>query len=81
MDLCLYDASDPSRELARCRMEREEVDVWQVFVPGVKAGQLYGYRAHGPWMPQSALRYNPNKLLLDPYALAIAGSPQAWQQC
>ncbi len=76
MDLCLYDASDPSRELARCRMEREEVDVWQVFVPGVKAGQLYGYRAHGPWMPQSALRYNPNKLLLDPYALAIAGSPQ-----
>lgn len=76
MDLCLYDASDPSRELARCRMKREEVDVWHVFVPEVKAGQLYGYRAHGPWMPQSALRYNPNKLLLDPYALAISGSPR-----
>lgn len=75
MELCLYDASDSRLETARCRMTRGESDVWHVFVPQVTAGQLYGYRAHGPWMPPSALRYNPNKLLLDPYALAIQGSP------
>jgi isoamylase len=76
MDLCLYDAGDPSHETARVRMSRGERDIWHAFVPGAKAGQLYGYRAHGPWMPQNALRYNANKLLLDPYALAIVGQPE-----
>ncbi|TDU71267.1 glycogen operon protein [Prosthecobacter fusiformis] len=75
VDLCLYAPSDPSRETARIRMTRGESDLWQAFVPKARAGQLYGYRAHGPWMPGSALRYNPNKLLLDPYALAIVGKP------
>lgn len=73
MDLCLYDPVHPERETARVRMTREEGDLWQVFVPKIKSGQLYGYRAYGPWIPSSALRYNPNKLLLDPYALAIDG--------
>ncbi|MCW0218758.1 MAG: hypothetical protein OJI67_10600, partial [Prosthecobacter sp.] len=75
LDLCLYDPADPTRETARARMTRGDCDLWHVFVPGVKSGQLYGYRAHGPWMPDSALRYNANKLLLDPYALAIVGKP------
>ena len=75
LDLCLYDPADPTRETARARMTRGDCDLWHVFVPGVKSGQLYGYRAHGPWMPDSALRYNANKLLLDPYALAIVGMP------
>lgn len=75
VDLCLYDAADPARETARARLTHGESDLWHVWVPGVKAGQLYGYRAHGPWLPNNALRYNPNKLLLDPYALAIQGDP------
>lgn len=79
MDLCLYDSADGTCEVARCRMERGGMDVWFAFVPGVRAGQLYGYRAHGPWMPHSALRYNPNKLLLDPYARAIAGTSESGQ--
>jgi glycogen operon protein len=77
LDLCLFDQADPACETARVRMVRTESDLWHAFVPGVKAGQLYGYRAHGPWMPANALRYNANKLLLDPYARAIAGDPSA----
>ena len=41
-------------------------DIWHVFVEGIKAGQLYGYRAEGPYRPQKGLRFNKNKLLLDP---------------
>ena len=63
LDLCLYDAQRPTHETARVRMKRGERDLWHAFVPGLKSGQLYGYRAHGPWMPHSALRYNANKLL------------------
>ncbi len=75
LDLCLYAAAQPSQETGRVRMLRGECDLWRAFVPGVKAGQLYGYRAHGPWIPDRALRFNPHKLLLDPYALAIVGRP------
>ncbi|HYF35888.1 MAG TPA: glycogen debranching protein GlgX [Prosthecobacter sp.] len=76
LDLCLYASRDPARETARLPMVRGERDVWHLFVPGAKAGLLYGYRAHGPWQPKNAHRFNPNKLLLDPYARAIAGEPK-----
>ncbi|MEN3940192.1 glycogen debranching protein GlgX [Prosthecobacter sp. SYSU 5D2] len=75
LDLCLYDPADPTTETARIRMWRGERDLWHTFVPGIKSGQLYGYRAHGPWTPEHANRFNPQKLLLDPYALAIVGDP------
>lgn len=48
-------------------------DVWHVWVRGVYHGQLYGYRVEGPYLPQAGHRYNPHKLLLDPFATAIAG--------
>ncbi|BCS93138.1 glycogen debranching protein GlgX [Metallosphaera javensis (ex Sakai et al. 2022)] len=51
-------------------------DIWHVFVPGVRPGQLYGYRVHGPYKPEMGLRFNPHKLLLDPYAKAISGHPR-----
>ena len=47
--------------------------IWHAFVPGLHAGQLYGYRVHGPFDPARGLRFNPNKLLLDPYAKALTG--------
>jgi isoamylase len=47
--------------------------IWHVFVPGLQAGQLYGYRVHGPFDPAHGLRFNPNKLLLDPYAKELTG--------
>ena len=52
-------------------MRREDDGCWQVHVPGVGAGQRYGYRVHGVWAPQHGVRFNPAKLLLDPYARAI----------
>ena len=75
LDLCLYDSKDATRETARIRMQRAECDLWHATVRGVKAGTLYGYRAHGPWLPQNAMRFNAKKLLLDPYARAIHGKP------
>ncbi len=75
LDLCLYDPASPTRETARIRMQRTECDLWHATVSGVKAGTLYGYRAHGPWLPKSAMRFNAKKLMLDPYARAIQGKP------
>ncbi|HYH15470.1 MAG TPA: glycogen debranching protein GlgX, partial [Flavisolibacter sp.] len=48
--------------------------VWHVYIPGIKPGQLYGYRVYGPYDPQNGFRFNPNKLLIDPYAKAISGT-------
>ena len=48
-------------------------DIWHVWVRGIPAGQLYGYRIEGPYQPELGHRFNPNRLLLDPYARAIAG--------
>ena len=48
-------------------------NVWHVYLVGIKPGQLYGYRVHGPYYPDRGLRFNPAKLLVDPYAKAIAG--------
>ncbi|MFZ4593314.1 MAG: glycogen debranching protein GlgX [Verrucomicrobiaceae bacterium] len=75
VDLCLYDPLAPQHEIARVRMVRGELDVWNIFVAGVKPGALYGYRAHGPHMPNNGLMFNANKLLLDPYAKAVLGKP------
>ena len=50
-----------------------DAEVWHGFVPGVGAGQLYGFGVNGPFDPAQGLRYNPAKLLLDPYARAIVG--------
>ncbi|AWR98467.1 glycogen debranching protein GlgX [Metallosphaera hakonensis] len=52
-------------------------DIWHTFVPGLIPGQLYGYRVHGPYKPEVGLRFNPNKVLIDPYAKAVSG-PVKW---
>ena len=57
------------------RLQRGEMDVWHVLVQGLPPGMLYGYRARGPHLPANGLRFNPNKLLLDPYAKAVVGLP------
>ena len=75
VELCLYESSDPTLETRRVPMLRGECGVWSTFVPNLPAGVLYGYRAHGPWVPGHGMRFNANKLLLDPYALAISGVP------
>jgi len=58
-------------------MLQRTTGVWHCHLPGVKAGQAYGYRVHGPYEPEKGLRFNPNKLVLDPYAKGLA-RPLRW---
>ncbi|MDT8435780.1 MAG: glycogen debranching protein GlgX [Gemmatimonadota bacterium] len=74
VELCLFDASSPGREAARIELRERTNNVWHVYLPDVRPGQLYGYRVHGPWDPERGHRFNPAKLLLDPYARAIDGT-------
>ncbi len=68
---CLFDES--GRETARLPLPACSDGVWHGFVAGLKAGQLYGLRADGPWQPAAGHRFNPAKLLIDPYARELAG--------
>ncbi len=73
VELCLYDPSD-ERETVRINMAERNNQIWHAYLPGIEPGQLYGYRVHGPYEPAAGLRFNPNKLLIDPYAKSIAGT-------
>jgi len=73
IELCLYDA-DGRHELARHLLPRHTQDVWHGYLPGAGPGLVYGLRAHGPWRPERGHRFNPHKLLLDPYAREIVGT-------
>jgi len=75
VELCLYDPDEPLRELARLPLRDQTHHVFHGYVPGLKAGALYGFRVHGPWAPQEGHRFNPHKLLIDPYARAFSGKP------
>jgi isoamylase len=77
VDLCLFDHPEAPAETVRVRMVEQTNHVWHVFLPGFKPGQLYGYRVHGPYDPARGHRFNPSKLLLDPYARALTG-PVNW---
>jgi glycogen operon protein len=71
--VCLYDPGDPARELARLELPGRTAHVFHGFVPGLREGALYGFRVDGPYEPAKGHRFNANKLLLDPYARALAG--------
>jgi glycogen operon protein len=66
VELCLFDAGE--REIARLALPEKSEDVWYGYLKGARPGQLYGYRVHGPYEPLDGHRFNPNKLLIDPYA-------------
>lgn len=72
IELCLFDSPEAAKESTRIVM-REHTDMaWHVYLPDLRPGQLYGYRVYGPHKPEEGHRFNPNKILLDPYAKAIA---------
>ncbi|HVL90890.1 MAG TPA: glycogen debranching protein GlgX [Actinomycetota bacterium] len=74
VELCLFDAPDDPKETLRVPL-RERTDlIWHCYLPDARPGQLYGYRIHGPYAPAEGHRFNPNKLLLDPYGKAISGT-------
>jgi isoamylase len=73
VDLCLFDPSDPDHETIRLPVEERTDQIWHVYLPEARPGQLYGYRVHGPYDPPAGHRFNPHKLLMDPYAKALSG--------
>ena len=72
IDLCLFDPAG-RREIARHTLPECTDEVWHGYLPEARPGLIYGYRAHGPYEPQRGHRFNPHKLLLDPYARRIVG--------
>jgi isoamylase len=74
VDLCLFNSSNNKPETKKIRLKERTHHVWHAYVPKLKPGQLYGYRVYGPYEPENGYRFNPNKLLLDPYARAISGT-------
>jgi len=73
VDLCLYD-EEGVHELARLSLPSCTNQVWHGYLPGAQPGLVYGYRVHGPYEPERGHRFNPHKLLIDPYARAFAGA-------
>jgi glycogen operon protein len=76
VELCLFDGDGNGGEETRVKLTEQTAFVWHAYLPEVRPGQLYGYRVYGPYEPKSGLRFNPNKLLLDPYTRAISGAIQ-----
>jgi glycogen operon protein len=71
VDLCLFDSSN--HEVIRIPMEDNTGQVFHLYLPDARPGQLYGFRVHGPYDPKNGMRFNYNKLIIDPYAKSIAG--------
>ncbi len=74
VELCLFDKPDAPQEVTRIALKEQTDQVWHIYLPQVRPGQLYGYRVRGPYAPEEGHRFNPTKLLLDPYAKAIAST-------
>ena len=72
MELCLFDSADDHKESQRFELKEQTDMVWHGYMPWVLPGQVYGYRVHGPYDPAAGHRFNPAKIVLDPYAKAIA---------
>ncbi len=76
MELCLFESTDSTSENIKIQINEVSHHVWHCYIPGLRPGQLYGFRASGAFDPDNGLRFNPHKLLIDPYAKAIAGIVQ-----
>ena len=72
VEVCLFDA-EGNKELERIALPEYTNQIWHGYLPDVMPGAIYGYRVHGPYEPDAGHRFNPNKLLLDPYAFAHFG--------
>jgi len=72
VELCLFDADN--RQVQSFHLPDQADGTWYGYLPGCEPGQRYGYRVHGAWLPAQGLRFNPSKLLIDPYARALDGS-------
>ena len=73
VELCLFDI-DGKQETGRIELPEFTDEVWHGYLPEARPGTVYGYRVHGPYEPDAGHRFNPNKLLIDPYAKQLVGS-------
>ena len=80
VQLCLFDRQG-RREIERVDLPEQTHEVWHGYLPDIRPGQLYGYRVHGPYAPEEGHRFNPNKLLIDPYARALSGDIRWHDAC
>src|SRR5205085_6379202 len=71
VELCLFDGPDAPRESLRIPLPEQTDQVWHAYLPDILPDQLYGYRVTGPYEPAHGHRFNPQKVLLDPYARGI----------
>src|SRR5947209_1592078 len=71
VELCLFDSHDDEKPSHTIRMPENTDHVWHAYLPDAQPGLIYGYRVYGPYEPEKGHRFNPNKVLLDPYAKAI----------
>jgi isoamylase len=71
VELCFFDSIDADKESHRIALPEHTDQVWHAYLPDIVPGQLYGYRVHGPYEPAKGHRFNPSKLVLDPYARSI----------
>jgi glycogen operon protein len=72
IEVCIFDGTG-QQELQRIALPEYTDQIWHGYLPGIRPGTPYGYRVHGPYEPDAGHRFNPNKLLLDPYAFAHIG--------
>ncbi len=73
VELCLFDHPTDAKPADRVRLIQGAEHIWHAYLPDSRPGQLYGYRVHGPFAPRRGQRFNPAKLLIDPYAKALSG--------
>ncbi len=74
VELCLFEGPDSAKESHRIPVEERTDQIWHVYLPGLWPSQHYGYRVQGPYDPEAGHRFNPNKLLIDPYAKSVAST-------
>jgi glycogen operon protein len=74
VDLCLFYKENGKKESRKIRITERTHHIWHIYLPDCQPGQLYGYRVHGPYEPHNGHRFNPHKVLIDPYAKAISGT-------
>ena len=74
VELCLFDRPEDGVETQRIWLRERTDQVWHCYLPDIRPGQFYGYRVHGPYDPAAGHRFNPAKLLIDPYAKALTGA-------
>lgn len=74
VELCLFDSAEDTQEKIRIELTEKNAFVWHAYIKDIKPGQIYGYRVYGPYEPENGHRFNPNKLLIDPYAKCVMRS-------